>query len=262
MKLSISNIAWSSDHDSEVYNMMKGAGFEGLEIAPTRIFPEKPYFQLTAAKDWSDGLLKEFNLVIPSMQSIWYGRSEKVFGADEEREVLINYTKAAIDFASTIGCKNLVFGCPKNRVVSNGCDFETVVNFFKVIGDYAFSKNTVIGMEANPKIYNTNFINSTAQALDLIKRVDSNGFRLNLDIGTMIENGERAEIIKDYVALISHVHVSEPYLKVIERRDLHQEIKEILQNENYQNFVSIEMAKQDNLSVIEDTLFYVKAILG
>lgn len=262
MKLSISNIAWSSDHDYEVYNLMKCAGYAGLEIAPTRIFPDNPYSQLTSAKDWALNLNKEFNLVIPSMQSIWYWRSEKVFGSDEERESLINYTKSAIDFAATIGCKNLVFGCPKNREVLDGCNIDTVVTFFRIIGDYAYSRNTVIGMEANPKIYNTNFINTTAQALDLIKKVSSKGFKLNLDIGTIIENGEKAEVIKDHVSLISHVHVSEPYLKTIKIRDLHKEIQEILKNENYQNFVSIEMAKQDDLKVIEDTISYVKNIFS
>ena len=46
-------------------------------------------------------------------------------------------------------------------------------------------------MEANPAIYNTNYINTTQEALDLIREVGSDGFRLNLDVGTMLENGER-----------------------------------------------------------------------
>lgn len=52
-----------------------------------------------------------------SMQSIWYGRTEKLFGTEEERNLLLDYTKSAVDFAAAIGCKNLVFGCPKNRCI-------------------------------------------------------------------------------------------------------------------------------------------------
>ena len=78
-----------------------------MEIAPTRIFPEDPYENLSKVSDWYEGMRDRF--VIPSMQSIWFGRSEKIFGTEEEREILLNYTKKAIDFAERIECKNLVF---------------------------------------------------------------------------------------------------------------------------------------------------------
>lgn len=41
MKLSISNIAWSAEHDAAMYKFLQQEGFSGLEIAPTRIFPIK-----------------------------------------------------------------------------------------------------------------------------------------------------------------------------------------------------------------------------
>ena len=46
MKLSISNIAWTPELDTEIYRIMARIGFGGLEIAPTRIFPENPYRRL------------------------------------------------------------------------------------------------------------------------------------------------------------------------------------------------------------------------
>ena len=49
MKLSISNIGWTVEQDSQVYELMKKYGFTGLEIAPTRIFPEAPYEKLNEA---------------------------------------------------------------------------------------------------------------------------------------------------------------------------------------------------------------------
>ena len=53
MKLSISNIGWDAEQDEAVYRLMGAYGFSGLEIAPTRIFPEAPYSQREAAKRWS-----------------------------------------------------------------------------------------------------------------------------------------------------------------------------------------------------------------
>ena len=48
-QLAISNIAWHKEDDEAVYTAMQQAGFTGLEIAPTRIFPEMPYENLTSA---------------------------------------------------------------------------------------------------------------------------------------------------------------------------------------------------------------------
>lgn len=258
MKLSISNIGWLEEHDSRVYEAMKKYKFSGLEIAPTRIFPEAPYEKLKEAGDWAENMKREYGFVIPSMQSIWFGRQEKLFGTVKERQALVDYTKKAIDFATAIECKNLVFGCPRNRAVPEGVDEQDGIEFFKEIGDYAARRGTVIGMEANPPIYNTNYINDTVSALELIEKVESEGFLLNLDVGTMIQNEESVKELCGKVKLINHVHISEPGLKPVEERKLHQDLKHILMDEGYQGFVSIEMGKTDNLSVLENVMGYVK----
>ena len=269
-KLSISNIAWGPDRDQEVYGLMRQYGFTGLEIAPTRILPETPYDRLEEAEVWSRQLWEEYGLCVPSMQSIWFGRTEKLFGTDHEREALLQYTKKAIDFAEAIGCGNLVFGCPRNRSLAGNItpaaaakQAQTAVVFFKAIGEYAKECGTVIGMEANPPIYNTNYINDTPSALELIRQVDSKGFRLNLDVGTMIENGEVVSDLKGHVNLINHVHISEPGLKPIDavrHEDLHRELAALLKEELYSGFVSIEMGRTEDLDVIEQTLEYTAGI--
>ena len=262
MKLAISNIAWSLDIDEYVYDIIKKYGFTGLEIAPTRIFPETPYEQLEQASAWAKELKNKYGFVVPSMQSIWFGRQEKIFGTEEERQILLDYTKKAIDFAATIGCKNLVFGCPRNRSIPDGEDASIAISFFKELGDYAYEKGTVIGMEANPPIYNTNYINDTKSALELVETVDSKGFKLNLDVGTMIYNEESIDLLKNRVHLINHVHISEPGLKPIEERNLHVELFERLKQENYQNFVSIEMGKQEDVSIVKNKMMYIKNVFG
>ena len=113
MKLSISNIAWEASADEQMQQKLQELNFQGLEIAPTRIFPSSPYDNLPEAKTWAEALHRKYGLTIPSMQSIWFGRQEMLFGAEAEREALLAYTKKAIDFAAAMGCHNLVFGCPK-----------------------------------------------------------------------------------------------------------------------------------------------------
>ena len=266
MKLSISNIAWSAENDKFVYAMMKEYGFTGLEIAPTRIFPNEPYSQLDIAKKWSQNLNCVYGFCVPSMQSIWYGKNEHIFASEDERNSLVQYTKQAIEFAEAVGCKNLVFGCPRNRIIpenmekTKACDIA--VKFFKELGEYAVLHNTVIGIEANPAIYNTNFINTTASALELISAVGSKGFRLNLDVGTMIYNKESLDVLNDNVLLINHVHVSEPYLKPVQKRNLHFDLITMLANVGYNGNISIEMGKTDDMDVLKETMCYVKDVVG
>lgn len=264
INLSISNLAWNIEQNEVVYHLMQRYGFTALEIAPTKIIPNAPYSNTTEAANWAEKLRTEHGFSISSMQSIWYGRAEKLFGTKSEQNALFCYTKSAIDFASAIDCKNLVFGCPKNRNIPDGANLakcnKIAVDFFKQLGDYAFSKNTCIGMEANPSIYGTNFVNTTEDAIELVKQVCSDGFKLNLDIGTMIQNKEQIAILQENTNVINHVHISEPFLKKIEQRAFHRELLKFLKTKNYSGFVSIEMGLQEKISDIEQVLSYIAEV--
>lgn len=260
MRLSISNIAWNTEMDIQVYYLMKKYGFSGLEIAPTRIFPQDPYNKRDAALKWCEGLNTNYGFSVASMQSIWFGRQERIFGSPAERKLLLNYTKESIHFAETIGCGNLVFGCPKNRNIPVDSDPEEAVSFFKELGDYAATHGTVIGLEANPSIYGTNYINTTASAIDLIYKVNSKGFLLNLDIGTMIWNKETTDVLGENIGLVNHVHISEPYLKPIKKRSLHSKLQRMLVASEYKGFVSLEMGKIDSIKILEEKMSYIRSI--
>lgn len=262
MKLSVSNIGWPVEKDETVYALMKDYGYCGLEIAPTRIFPKTPYDRLKKAGVWAEELKREYGLAISSMQSIWFGRQERLFGSKKERAALVEYTKKAIDFAAVIGCDNLVFGCPGNRAIPDDADPAIGVSFFKEMSDYAIKNDTVIGIEANPPIYNTNYINDTLAAIQLIEQVDSRGFRLNLDVGTMIKNREPIDILTGKVRYINHVHISEPGLRPIRKRTFHEELKEQLLAEGYRGYVSIELGKTDGLDDLNSAIKYVKETFG
>lgn len=267
MKRAISNIGWEPSVEEVVYKIMQKHDFTGLEIAPTIWISEHPYETENRgkAKQIVADIEKKYGFVIPSMQSIWFGRQERLFATEEERERLFCYTKQAIDFASEIGCRNLVFGCPRNRNIMPEWNLteaqitDIAVCFFKELGDYAAEKETILALEANPPIYNTNYINTTKQALELIHRVDSKGFLLNLDLGTMIHNEEMIEMLEGEITYINHVHISEPGLKPIERRTIHHELAKLLRKEKYNRFISVEVAK-NRPEELEQIMRYVTEV--
>lgn len=255
MKLSISNIAWAKEFDPAIYRSMLELGFKGLEIAPTRVVGDNPYDDLEKIKCWRKTL--DNRLVISSMQSIWYGITENIFDNEKSRQFLIEYTKKSIDFAEVLHCENLVFGCPKNRSGSLG-KYDTAVSFFREIGEYAAYHGTAIGIEAVSSSYGTDFLTNTKDALDFIADVKSDGIKLNLDVGTMIANNEPADCIEDSIDLINHVHFSEPGLRRLEDRALHSELLKILKAQHYDRYISIEVARQDDISEIFAMMRYLK----
>lgn len=261
IKLSISNIAWAAEHDTEMCQYLKVVGFQGLEIAPTRLFPEAPYDKLEDAQEWAELLKSNYDLEVPSMQSIWYGHQEKIFGSKEERKVLIDYTKKAIDFAEIIGCKNLVFGNPRNRDTEDVAgNYLTAIEFFREIGEYALEHHTIIAIEANPIIYNTHFLNTTEQAVEMAYKCDSKGVRVNVDLGTIIYNEEDIAYLRQIPGYINHVHISEPGLNLIEHREEHKLLFSVLKSINYDKYVSIEMGNKGALDDVRNAINYISLL--
>jgi sugar phosphate isomerase/epimerase len=259
VKLAISNIAWSLEDDEQMYHFLKSVGFEGLEIAPTRIISENPYNKLKEAKDFKNSLKADFNLNIPSLQAICFGRSEAIFGTEEERNNIKEYIKKAIDFASVLECKNLVFGSPKNRIIGENQE-DIALSFFDELGTYAYQKNTILAMEPNPDIYGTNFLNTTKDAIEFVKKTNNKGLKVNVDLGTIIHNKEDICIVADAIELINHIHISEPFLEPIIERTIHNELYKILKESNYSNYISIEMKNNNDISIVKNAIYYIKDV--
>ena len=262
MKCAVSNIAWAPAQDEEMYAFLQKNGFSGLEIAPTRLFPEAPYDHLQEAALFARRLKERFGLTIPSMQSIWYGRTERLFGTAAEYESLLAYTKKAVDFAAAIGCPSLVFGCPKNRVLPEGSSDETALRFFGEAGAYAAPEGVALALEANPPLYGTNYLNHTADVFAAAAKCASAGVSVNLDMGAILAQQEALSLTKEEVGLISHVHISEPGLLPVEARPLHTALAQQLCRCGYQNFISLEMGSAAPLARVQQAALYVKEIFG
>lgn len=259
MKISVSNIGWDKQHDDEMYEYIANSKLNGIEIAPTRIIENRPYEKNEQAIEFAKNMKEKYDLEISSMQSIWYGKQGNIFD-EENAKMFIEYTKKAIDFASDIKCKNLVFGCPKNRNMPEGKTTNDILYFFKELGDYAEKKKTIIAIEPNPTIYGTNFLNTTKEAIEFARKIDSKGIKVNVDFGTIVENKESLKTIQNNIDLVNHIHISEPNLEVVKERSKHKELADMLRKLDYKNYVSIEMKNTGDLNDMKTTIEYVKTI--
>lgn len=268
MKISISNIAWDKKDDKKVYEILKQNHIYGLDVAPARIFDNPFESTEKDGKQFVD-MLRDYNLTPVGMQSLLFGTNGLALFEDEEvRRQTIDHLKKMMDYAKRIGVTRLVFGSPKNRLIRNQAKDkieELSYEIFNELGDYASKCNLYFCIEPNPTVYGGDFITTTKQGIELVKQVNNPGFRLHMDLGTMIINNENIEeVIYQGLEVTEHIHLSHPNLETVMGYEaIHHKLHRAIKANGYKHTISIEMKnsmQENNVQVIKDTVQYISAI--
>lgn len=254
MKLSISNIAWSAEHDEDMYRFLCAEGFDGLEVAPTRLFAQNPYAHIKQAEEFARKLRTQYRLAVSSVQSLWFGRTENIFASEEDNAFLTAYTMDAIAFARALGSRNLVFGSPKNRNMPSPARLSDADAFFYRIGQAAYERGAVISFEPIPAYYGTNLINTTQEAIAFCRRLNCPGLKINYDLGTAIYNEESLDDLFLNLDLVHHIHISEPMLAAVQPRDIHKQLQVL----KFSGYFSIEMKNLNDIALVKKIALYVR----
>jgi D-psicose/D-tagatose/L-ribulose 3-epimerase len=246
MKLAVSNIAWPHDQDSVAADLLVTHGVRGIEIAPTKAWPD-PTIATDAEIDAYRCFWADRGLEIVAAQSLLFGRPDlTLFDAVTVRERTIEYLRRIIRLCGRLGAKSLVFGSPKNRLVGKqdrAAVWPIALELFTRLGEMAATEGTCVVMEANPREYGADFIVRAAEAIDLVRAVSHPGFRLHLDTACMTLAGDApAETISAGFDVLRHFHVSEPHLGVVGMGAVrHTAFAAALRDHGYDGWVSIEM---------------------
>lgn len=260
MKFAVSNIAWVPDQRLAAYAGLQARGVTGLEIAPGLFFdgakdvfvPDDVLAQARLAE------IIEAGLALVSMQSLLFGvEGAALFG---DHSALINFEhgmKRALDLAGRFGIPTVVFGAPKQRIIPEGMDpaqaADQASTVFHRLGNHAAAAGTTIAIECNPAAYGTNFLTHTEAVVDFVSDMDHPAIRVILDVGAQHMNDafdQTPKLINDIAVLLSHVHVSEPYLRPAPASTAAiSTILAALKKADYSKWVSIEMKATDQDSV-------------
>lgn len=252
MKLSVSNIAWPPEQKLEAYALLRDHGVTGLELAPSLLFPDLPSPLHANADDCNRVIARiaEFGLRPSSMQSLLFGVSNaQLFGSPIARETLRETISHAITLAARLGCSNLVFGSPKNRVIPSGMsDAQSKAiwrDTFLKMGDAASAAGVVVALEPNPIQYGTNFMTTIADTLAVVTSVNHPAIRMNLDLGAAIMTEEVATLetwLPAALNVSNHVHLSAPELAPLATQvPAVQHLLNALETADWHNWVSVEM---------------------
>lgn len=262
MRIAISNLAWNVSDDEKIVSLLNTYGIDAIDIAPGKYFPD---FKTASASEISRvrGWWDDRGIAITGMQALLFGTTGlNMFGSADVQAVMLDHFNDICRIGAGLGATKLVFGSPKNRDRSALSDKQTqniAVTFLRRLGDIADRHGVMICLEPNPPCYGANFMTNSAETAMIVIEASHPAIRMQLDTGAMTINGEDpCQVVKEYGALIGHVHASEPDLVVLgDGKTNHGVVADALRKFLPDQIISIEMLpakNENNLVAIERAL--------
>ena len=216
MRLAISNIAWDISEDEDVAQLLKRFKIDAIDIAPGKYFPDPSKAtaeDVAQVKQW----WASRGIHIIGMQALLFGTvGLNVFGSNEVQLALLQHLTAICKIGAGLDATRIVFGSPKNRDRTGLTDEQALaiaLPFFRQLGDIATAHGVIICLEPNPACYGANFMTTSVETAEVVRKIAHSAIRMQLDTGAITINGEdTTAILADYISLIGHVHASEPAL--------------------------------------------------
>lgn len=134
-------------------------------------------------------------------------------GPEVDRERLRIYAERCLRRAAEVGVSVLVFGSGRSRTLGEGVTRESVLPSFvallRQLGDSARANGVTLALEPLNRD-ECDFVNTLAEAAEIVHAADTPGLGLTADLYHMLREGEGPEAIVHHGARIAHVHVAEP----------------------------------------------------
>lgn len=216
-QLSISNIAWATQQDESVADLLGELEVHHIDLAPTKYFAD--ISEATEA-DWK--ALKRFwnarDIEIAGFQSLLFGaQGVNLFTTDEERANTLQRLQLVADIANHLGATKLVFGSPKNRDRGNLSDSQVESissDFFWNLGEIGVSRSVEFCLEPNPPAYGSNFMTASAETAQVVNRVNHPNVKMQFDTGAVEMNKESPILVtQNFSNIVGHVHLSAAFLE-------------------------------------------------
>jgi D-psicose/D-tagatose/L-ribulose 3-epimerase len=271
IKISICNELFQGWPIENVFEYAAQLGYDGVEIAPytladsvTEISPKRRKAIRHAAEENGIEIVGlHWLLVKPEGLSI--NHPDEIIRIKTQE-----YIEALIHFCADIGGNILVHGSPHQRTVQEGWDFQESWNFsketFKVCLKTARKRNVLYCIEPLAHT-STNFINTVAEAIQLVKEMRHPNFKMVFDCrSASVQEKLVSEALLRALesAFLRHVHVNDangrgPGFGETEFIPI---LKRLIKN-GYKGYISVEVSdfSPDPQTVASRSIGYLKGIL-
>lgn len=144
--------------------------------------------------------------------NIFLPGSLKSTGPDYDPEGILTYAEEVFRRAQKAGAKVIVFGSSGSRSVPKGFSHEEAKQQFislgKKMGPLAAKYGVVIGVE-NLNRNESNFINTIAEAYEIVQQIDHPNIKITADIYHMLREEESPKSLREAGKYIYHCDIAE-----------------------------------------------------
>ncbi len=242
MKFSISNLAWGDIPLDQVIPKLAIAGLQGIEIAPTAIWPDLENLRDQEVIEFKN-YLQSHNLVVSGIQSLLYGHPELQLFDQSCWPDLRKHLENVIRLGGLLGADVAVFGSPKNRL-KGSLDLnqanELAATFLGQLDPRLRENNIVLTLEPNAPAYGADYLITYQDAINLSSSIDSENIKPQIDTGCLWMVGLSPE--NEYLLYKpSHIHLSVPKLEVVPGVYQFDNLMKLVHSSCYEHWLVIEM---------------------
>ncbi|MGZ3534268.1 MAG: sugar phosphate isomerase/epimerase family protein [Thermodesulfobacteriota bacterium] len=271
IKISICNELFQGWPIEKVFQYAAQLGYDGVEIAPytladsvTEISPKRRKAILQSAEE--NGIeIVGLHWLLAKPEGLYINHPDEIVRIRTQE-----YMEALIHFCADIGGKILVHGSPHQRTVQEGWDLQESWNLaketFKVCLKAAQKRNVLYCIEPLAHV-NTNFINTVAEAIRLVKEIRHPNFKMVFDCrSASIQEKSASEALLRALdsGYLRHVHINDANGRGpgFGETDFIPILKYLVKN-GYKNYISVEVFdfSPDPLTVASRSIGYLRGIL-
>jgi D-psicose/D-tagatose/L-ribulose 3-epimerase len=250
MQLRISNLAW--DNPDEFFRLVKARQVSCVELAPTKIWPKLEDVTESQCRDFLVSAALR-GLRPAAFQALLFGCPELQFF--QAPKPCLERLETVMKVAQGLGVRILVFGSPKNRLLTNESR-EHVLHVCEQAGNLARDHGCLFCIEPNPPIYGGNWAMGLADTTALLRELNHPAVRLHADTGAMLENEEKVPQLEETFDLLVSCHMSLPGLKPLivataPERQLIRDVMQALRQAPHLDSVGLEMMRAENFEALE-----------
>lgn len=245
-------------------------GYTGIEVAPFTLAP-RPRDVASDERQRLRDVAGEHGLEIIGLHWL-LAKTEGYHLTSPDaavRAATADYLRELADLCADLGGDVMVFGSPGQRSLLPGVSREQALDYatdvFRQAMPHLADRGVFLCMEPLTT-RETDFCNTCADGLELIRRIDHPNFVLHQDVKAMLgEGNDLPELIHQYADVTRHFHVNDSNLlgPGMGDTDYHPILKALLDTK-YPHWVSVEVFDYSPGAekIARDSLSYMQQVLS
>ena len=195
--------------DMEQDSLLQASGYSSLSESISKCF---------SPKNLTDVQFKEKLLTIQKLKTrmvacnLFIPGDMKLVGPTVDETAILKYAEVVFQRCQQAQLKLIVWGSGGARRVPDGFDpgkaRDQFISIVRKVAELAKKYNVVLALESLNHT-ETNFINTVAEALEIVKRVNHTNLRLNADVYHMLKENESPAILLTAGKYIVHCEIAE-----------------------------------------------------